>query len=427
MIYIKKKYNTVDMNFNNIYSRSTNLIISRLIDNTVIINKGTPSSVLNHYPNSHINSMLNFENSIFVVEKKYEKMIPCKLNKSDLYILDDFSFKTEIRTIIDVEKIIKKNRDRTVNIFCFDKIETMFINQIDYIIEIIFSPKIELESMLCVNNYKFLNIVENNKIIYRNNANDHNLLIKLYILNVQECAYLNIVKNISINSEPNGMGMENQSITFNILYLFPLITAKFINFKSVLCKFLWYMSGKTNIDILKNTGKKKSRCIKNDGGPIYGFNFRHYGATYVDCDTDYKNQGVDQVQNIINILRANSKNALVNLWNPQNRTKYQFLSDGVNLDCIVIQHSTDVYISLPFDIAFVALFTNTIALLTNLRSRKITIRMGYAYIKNIDFKEILEMNPLSFPILKIRNRKQQTIEDLLYSDFILENYRHCLN
>ena len=29
---------------------------------------------------------------------------------------------------------------------------------------------------------------------------------------------------------------------------------------------------------------------EDDGGPIYGFNFRHFGAKYIDCHTDYTGQ-----------------------------------------------------------------------------------------------------------------------------------------
>ena len=36
-----------------------------------------------------------------------------------------------------------------------------------------------------------------------------------------------------------------------------------------------------------------------DLGPIYGFQWRHFGAEYVDAYTDYTGQGVDQLADII--------------------------------------------------------------------------------------------------------------------------------
>lgn len=32
-----------------------------------------------------------------------------------------------------------------------------------------------------------------------------------------------------------------------------------------------------------------------DLGPVYGWQWRHFGATYTDMHADYKGQGVDQV------------------------------------------------------------------------------------------------------------------------------------
>lgn len=36
-----------------------------------------------------------------------------------------------------------------------------------------------------------------------------------------------------------------------------------------------------------------------DLGPVYGFQWRHFGAVYKDFNTDYKGQGVDQLKNVI--------------------------------------------------------------------------------------------------------------------------------
>ena len=55
-----------------------------------------------------------------------------------------------------------------------------------------------------------------------------------------------------------------------------------------------------------------------DLGPIYGFQWRHFGAKYVDMHADYTGEGVDQLANIIHTIKTNpnDRRMIMTAWNP---------------------------------------------------------------------------------------------------------------
>ncbi len=62
-------------------------------------------------------------------------------------------------------------------------------------------------------------------------------------------------------------------------------------------------------------------CL-GDLGPVYGFQWRHFGAEYKDMHTDYTGQGVDQLDDVINKIKNNPNDRRIILcaWNPKGRT-----------------------------------------------------------------------------------------------------------
>ena len=56
---------------------------------------------------------------------------------------------------------------------------------------------------------------------------------------------------------------------------------------------------------------------EDDLGPVYGFQWRHFGADYVDCKSDYSGKGKDQLQYIIDEIKTNpsSRRLILNSWN----------------------------------------------------------------------------------------------------------------
>ena len=51
---------------------------------------------------------------------------------------------------------------------------------------------------------------------------------------------------------------------------------------------------------------------------MYGFQWRHFGAEYVDMHTDYSGQGVDQLAEVIHTIKTNpnDRRIIMSAWNP---------------------------------------------------------------------------------------------------------------
>ena len=58
--------------------------------------------------------------------------------------------------------------------------------------------------------------------------------------------------------------------------------------------------------------------LQGDLGPVYGFQWRHFGATYKDMHADYSGQGVDQLAQVIDTIktRPNDRRIIMSAWNP---------------------------------------------------------------------------------------------------------------
>jgi len=156
----------------------------------------------------------------------------------------------------------------------------------------------------------------------------------------EEYQYLDKIDEImregEVCSDRTGVGIKScwgAQMTYDIGKHFPLLTTKRTFLRVITEELLWFLRGSTNNKELKeknvhiwdgNTTREYLDSIgltdreEDDGGPIYGFNFRHFGAEYVDCHTDYTGQGVDQVAEALRLIREkpDSRRILISLWNP---------------------------------------------------------------------------------------------------------------
>lgn len=121
-----------------------------------------------------------------------------------------------------------------------------------------------------------------------------------------------------------------------------MLTTKRVFWRGVLEELLWFIRGGTNATELQARGihiwdGNSSRTFldslglfdreEGDLGPIYGFQWRHFGADYKNCHSDYSGQGRDQLAEVIRLIRENpnDRRIIMSAWNPSGEQLLQTL------------------------------------------------------------------------------------------------------
>ena len=234
----------------------------------------------------------------------------------------------------------------------------------------------------------------------------------------------------------------------------PFLSTKKLAWRSCLRELLWFMKGSTDNRILTNDNVKiwngnadkeflKTRGleypIEGDLGPIYGHQWRHFNAKYIDCDTDYSGKGVDQLQNIVDSLNDDnekfSRRLILSAWNPEQINEMalppchvmsQFYVNSNNeLSCMLFQRSGDVGLGIPFNIASYAMLTHILARHCNLEPDKLIHFIGDAHIYENHVEplkqQIIRPN-YSMPTIQIN--KKNSINDYEFDDIKIKNYKY---
>jgi dihydrofolate reductase/thymidylate synthase len=273
-----------------------------------------------------------------------------------------------------------------------------------------------------------------------------------------EYQYLKLIRNVILTGDDRddrtGVGTLSKfgcQMRFDLSKGFPLLTTKKVFIRGIIQELLWFLRGSTdskeleaervNIwkgntsrEFLDNLGLKYE---EGDGGAIYGFQMRHFGAKYVDCKTDYTGQGFDQIAYVLDQIKNNprSRRIVMNLWNPPDLCKsclppchvlYQwYVSTDNKLSCQLYQRSGDLGLGVPFNIASASIMTMIFARLTGLKLGEFIHTIGDAHIYKNHIEPLerqLKRKPMPFPKLEILDRGQENIEDFIYSDFELVGY-----
>lgn len=276
---------------------------------------------------------------------------------------------------------------------------------------------------------------------------------------MEEKQYLNLISNIIDNGDletgRNGdtIVLFGTNMRFSLTNsIVPFLTTKKLAWKICLKELLWFISGKTDNNILKQqkvniwnaNGSRDFLDSRNldypedDLGPVYGHQWRFFNAEYKGCHENYNNQGIDQLQNIINILKnpkeRHSRRIILSAWNPCQLDEMalppchilmQFhVNKKLELSCVLYQRSGDIGLGVPFNIASYSLLTHLLAHHCDLKPKEFIHFIGntHIYKDHIDpLKTQISREPFDFPTLEIKN-KYDNINDYKFDDFIINNY-----
>ena len=277
----------------------------------------------------------------------------------------------------------------------------------------------------------------------------------------QEEQYLDLIRNILDNGTwEEGRNGRTKSIFGNMMRFslscnkIPILTTKKTAWKTCLKELLWFIRGNTDNRILQEQGVHiwdgnttreflDSRGLHHyrEGliGPGYGFQWRQFNAEYnAETGSGIEN-GIDQLQQIIDALKdpaqRTSRRLIMTAWNPLQLNQMalppchilcQFnVHDGNKLSCSLYQRSCDVGLGVSFNIASYSFLTHLLAVHCGLVAHEFVYFMGncHIYEDHVEpLKEVLNRKPFPFPTLLIKETREN-ISDYLVDDFVMDEYK----
>jgi thymidylate synthase len=266
-------------------------------------------------------------------------------------------------------------------------------------------------------------------------------------------AYLDLLKRILDEGRPRDdrtgtgtLGVFGHQMRFDLRQGFPLLTTKRLHLRSILHELLWFLRGETHVASLQAAGVSiwddwagPEECARfgrapGDLGPIYGHQWRAFGATK-QADGTYAADGVDQIARLVAELRQNpwSRRHIVTAWNPREATDvtlppchtlFQFHVQDGELSCQLYQRSGDVFLGVPFNIASYALLTLMVAQACGLKPGEFIHTLGDAhlYMNHLEQARLqLEREPRALPTMHL----DPSVSDVFafeFEHFRLEGY-----
>lgn len=232
----------------------------------------------------------------------------------------------------------------------------------------------------------------------------------------------------------------------------PLLTTKKMAWKTCLRELFWFVRGDTdnaklqaeNVHIWDANASRAfldSRGLtsrdEGDLGPVYGFQWRHFGAEYTDCHANYEGKGVDQLEQARHFLQTDphSRRIMFTAWNPSDLDKMAlppchvlgqwYVDSHKRLWLQVYQRSGDLFLGVPFNLFSYSALVHMMAHLVGIKPGGLVHVLGDAHIYEEHVEAVktqLARTPNIPPRLRIVGEKHHTWEDFTLESFSLDSY-----
>lgn len=277
-------------------------------------------------------------------------------------------------------------------------------------------------------------------------------------------SYLDIVRRVLDAGErkSNRTGVDTLAVAgayfeHDMAKGFPLLTTKKVPFKNIKTELEFFIKGITDKKWLQDRGNhiwdewahpgkapyghdeaSKARMLaERDLGPVYGFQWRHFGADYTNYDADYANEGVDQLARVVETLKANphDRRMIISAWNPTHLHEqglppchyaFQIVVINGRLNLLWNQRSVDTMLGLPFNIASYALLLHILAKESGLQEGKLVGFLADVHIYENHLagaREQLTRDPNTYPLPRVETEPFTSIFDWKAEDTKLLNYQ----
>ena len=237
---------------------------------------------------------------------------------------------------------------------------------------------------------------------------------------------------------------------------FPLLTTKYVPFHLVASELEFFIRGITDKEWLRQRNNRiwdewcspskvpyghdeetqKKMLDERELGPIYGFQWRHFGGEYTGHDTPPATPGVDQLKRMTEMLKTNpdDRRMIVSAWNPLAihtmalppcHYGFQVTVTGGRLNLLWNQRSVDTALGLPFNIASYGLLLTLLALEAGFEPGKLVGFLGDTHIYENHIQGLeKQLKNKPYPLPAVETDNFTSVFDWEYTDTRVTDYRH---